>query len=408
VGGGGDPGGVIYPFLSAASSNHLRLFAAEMVLGRYSVCGEQLQWLPAAGPPQQCEVSGLRISGVNRDHLLLLLWPEDAAQQRELFHSNELGKMIFDQESEQRHLLSTLRERLQQLEGQPLEQLQGMLGNSPVAVLYVGEESGTIHQLNTAALQLFEAEAGGLVGESVESLVPLALRQRHAGLRSAFVAERSSRPMGEGRMLSLESRKGRIRQAEIALFPLSASSPYGESLVLVLLRPESLQVDWSLLQLTPFGRLFADAGERGGEQTVLTRSGDLVPVAINGIPLQGLHGYHDAFGLILRDLSLAKEAGRKEQYDAFQSGMSEMSTFILHNIGNAMQGVTSNFEQVATKLKGFSRVLEVLRVLEAELASEDAALQASARASTMCSTFSPHSTEIYGPSRTTSHLSWTS
>ena len=68
---------------------------------------------------------------------------------------------------------------------------------APDAILVV-DSTGRIRINNAEAERLLEAAPGELHGLSVDKLVPIAGRKRHAGLRGAFVLEPHRRPMGVG------------------------------------------------------------------------------------------------------------------------------------------------------------------------------------------------------------------
>jgi len=78
---------------------------------------------------------------------------------------------------------------------------------------------GTIVMVNHAAEELFGYEAGELLLEPIEALVPEAYRHEHPALRAGF-ANQSARPMGVGRDLSARRGDGSEFPVEIGLNPI--------------------------------------------------------------------------------------------------------------------------------------------------------------------------------------------
>ncbi len=89
---------------------------------------------------------------------------------------------------------------------------------SPTAMIMAGAD-GTIVMVNHAAEELFGYEAGELLREPIEALVPEAYRHEHPALRAGF-ANQSARPMGVGRDLSARRGDGSEFPVEIGLNPI--------------------------------------------------------------------------------------------------------------------------------------------------------------------------------------------
>lgn len=87
---------------------------------------------------------------------------------------------------------------------------------APVGVLAIDPE-GTIRFANPALCKIFGYDKDALIGQPVEMLLPEAKRAGHAVLRDGFLANPSSRGMGEGRKLFGLHAKGWPVAVEIGL-----------------------------------------------------------------------------------------------------------------------------------------------------------------------------------------------
>lgn len=83
------------------------------------------------------------------------------------------------------------------------------------------DRSGRIRDANPSALQMFGYTRESLIGESVEMLLPAAVRARHYQLRAEYERDPHSRPMGLGIALAALHRDGSEFPVEISLSPLS-------------------------------------------------------------------------------------------------------------------------------------------------------------------------------------------
>lgn len=98
--------------------------------------------------------------------------------------------------------------------------VEQLLSAIPDAVLVVRAD-GTIDYANARVGEVFGWRADELVGASVETLVPAAVRGRHAGLRGSFAKEPAARAMGSGLDLRVERRDGTTFFADISLGPVT-------------------------------------------------------------------------------------------------------------------------------------------------------------------------------------------
>lgn len=105
-----------------------------------------------------------------------------------------------------------------------LDMFRAVVEGTQVAML-MADRSGRIVMANVAALRLFGREETGLVGESVDKLLPAALRGAHAREREGFFSAAAARPMGLGREVRALMADGSERDVEVGLTPIQ--SPEG-------------------------------------------------------------------------------------------------------------------------------------------------------------------------------------
>jgi PAS domain S-box-containing protein len=85
-----------------------------------------------------------------------------------------------------------------------------------IGILVVGE-SGTIELANPCAEKLFGYASAELIGESIEVLIPEALRNRHVDHRNEYFQKPKDRPMGYGLNLFARKKNGTEFPVEISL-----------------------------------------------------------------------------------------------------------------------------------------------------------------------------------------------
>jgi PAS domain S-box-containing protein len=93
--------------------------------------------------------------------------------------------------------------------------------------LMVVDENGAIRLANAQCEKLFGYTRDELVGQAVETLVPMDVRQGHAALRESFNRAPSARAMGANRELRALRRDGSEFPVEIGLSPLPARGSGG-------------------------------------------------------------------------------------------------------------------------------------------------------------------------------------
>jgi PAS domain S-box-containing protein len=130
--------------------------------------------------------------------------------------------------------------------------------------LIVCDAAGKIVAANPAAAELLGFAADELIGRGVESLVPDAVRSRHAAFRQRYGSHPVARPMGTQMELVAKRRDGSEVMVEIALSPLAS---HGLPLVVAAIRgigayprvQQALQRARYAEHLAQIGRLAVDS-----------------------------------------------------------------------------------------------------------------------------------------------------
>ncbi len=100
-----------------------------------------------------------------------------------------------------------------------------ILGSANEAIIVVDSE-GDIVFVNNKAAELFGYDEGELIGQSVESLMPRAFRQKHREHRKRYNEAPHSRPLVSGLKLKGLRKDGRAFDAEIALTPIESGDQF--------------------------------------------------------------------------------------------------------------------------------------------------------------------------------------
>jgi PAS domain S-box-containing protein len=101
--------------------------------------------------------------------------------------------------------------------------LRSAVDAAPDGILVV-DAAGTMLFANPMIEQLFEYERHQLVGQSVDVLLPDALRASHSARRTAYVERPQTRPMGVGLELRGQRRSGTDFPVEISLSPVTSGA----------------------------------------------------------------------------------------------------------------------------------------------------------------------------------------
>jgi PAS domain S-box-containing protein len=100
-----------------------------------------------------------------------------------------------------------------------------LLESAPDAILELDHE-GRIVLLNRMTEQLFGYSREELLGQTVEVLVPEALRVAHVRNRAQYVKQPVTRPMGSGLKLEARRKDGSLFPVEISLSPVKTESGF--------------------------------------------------------------------------------------------------------------------------------------------------------------------------------------
>lgn len=111
----------------------------------------------------------------------------------------------------------TVRDALQQKQSE--EKFRGLLEAAPDSMVVV-DQRGIIQLVNSQTEKLFGYDRSEIIGQSVETLVPEHLRQKHVLHREGYYVEHPARPMGIGLELFGRRKDGSEFPVEISLSPL--------------------------------------------------------------------------------------------------------------------------------------------------------------------------------------------
>jgi PAS domain S-box-containing protein len=103
--------------------------------------------------------------------------------------------------------------------------MRGILDAAPDAMMLVNRH-GVIEAANLQAERMFRYAPGAMRGTPVDELVPMRLREMHAGHRAAYMESPSVRPMGLGMALFAQRSDGSELSVEISLSPYLATGEY--------------------------------------------------------------------------------------------------------------------------------------------------------------------------------------
>ncbi len=120
---------------------------------------------------------------------------------------------------------------------------------------------------------------------------------------------------------------------------------------------------------TPLDQLIRTGKGEKIEQLMLSANGKEIPVMISGEVAQPSE--HERYIVVAaQDMRERKRMEEEAQYNAFQSGVAEMSTVILHNIGNAVTGLYGSSTRIIKQGGNVSKIASMLMESGVKLASE--------------------------------------
>jgi len=112
------------------------------------------------------------------------------------------------------------------------------------------------------------------------------------------------------------------------------------------------------------------------EEPVVHPNGEITYVLTRKYPIHDTAGVLLGTGNISVDISDRKRSEELERFGAFQAGIAEMSTTVLHNVGNA---ITAMIQDAANIAHAGSELLRVADLLDANVASARAELDANTK-----------------------------
>ncbi|MBF0281659.1 MAG: PAS domain S-box protein [Zetaproteobacteria bacterium] len=237
-----------------------------------------------------------------------------------------------------------------------------LLDHAHLACMVVNEQGDIIYS-NAMLGERLGYRSRELLGKGVEVLLPASMRKSHVCFREQFMLESKGRVMGRmDSPLSACHKTGLSLDVCVGLSKLVMGRR--EFVLSTLYFPE-IDPDWFLIQLTEFGALFFEE-KPVVDLMMVTEDQSRVPVLISP-SLIYKNGEIDGAVLIAKDVTDQKKAidrARMLAADAaYKSGVAEISTTVLHNIGNAVNNLShriQSLEEVSPELENLSVILDGL------------------------------------------------
>lgn len=211
---------------------------------------------------------------------------------------------------------------------------------APNGFVLVGTD-GLIVAANTELEKMFGHAPGTLVGQPLENLLPVALREHHVTLRRGFAADPEPRSMGAGRVLYARRADGHEFPVEIGLNPLSG--PQGPLvLASVVDISERLALEWAfrgLFDASPYGLIIVDDDGR--------------IAMVNRVLAESL-GYSVAT-LVSQPLGLLLPERHRPQHDALMAGYRASGEARMMGRGRDLTALHADGTELPVEI-GLSRV----------------------------------------------------
>jgi PAS domain S-box-containing protein len=181
------------------------------------------------------------------------------------------------------------------------ELVRRVLDSAPDAMIII-DRAGDIVFANRQVDTLFGYEAGSLIGQKVEILLPERFRNRHIGHRRGYTENLRVRPMGTGLDLFARRRDGSEFPVEISLSPAQDGE---ESLAVAAIRDitDRREIQIALRE----AREIADRANQAKSRFLATASHDLRQ------PLQALSLLNGTMRRMARDGALVEALAQEEQ-----------------------------------------------------------------------------------------------
>ncbi len=249
------------------------------------------------------------------------------------------------------------------------EKFDTLTMESPLAILVVGED-GVIEASNKAFTLLSGWKSKQLVGQTLEPLLPESIRSGHQQMLKQYMHSPEARNMG-GRLLPLITVEGKAKELEIGLIPLQKEET---THVMVLLHDPMARRIWEFFKISTLGRLVQETTDRVQLRYQLQQAGGTtLPVEVTVATMNQNEDLPDDTSavLVIQDITEHLKQSHRDQYEAFQDGLAEMSSTVLHNIGNVVTALRAEATNCSRQVNGLKSINEALGKLYAKLKSGD-------------------------------------
>lgn len=243
--------------------------------------------------------------------------------------------------------LAGLEQQLQQLLQQRPLYFEQVINDAPLGIIQVEAESGQMLHLNYRVLQLLQGEYEAFEGRAIEQILPQFPELQEAACKGE-VSQQLTPEAGE--LLGLP-----VMVSVVALETIEE-----RRCLIVIVRQQEYELDATLMHLTTFGQFCSSTAADHNEWYLKQGSGELFPVMLQGGVYRDEYHHIEGGIVTLMDLRERKRAESQEQHAAFHSGVAEMSSNILHNIGNSLQGVSTGVSQLKDQQQQFVELIENL------------------------------------------------